>query len=139
MRKLSSLLLPLLLLTGCGGKAVPQEQHNYHEIKDRLIEWNNIFEQEEDDYLVYFYSERCGHCNELKQDILSFYFKEYIPMYFVCTDYDAVVGPRSDIAGVDNIDDFFIFGTPFLTRFKDHKVSNYYVGVAEIRSFISTF
>ena len=134
-----TITLSLLLLCGCSPQKPPEEEHNYHEIKDKLIDWNYIFEQEENDYLVYFYSERCGYCNEIKQDIIKFYLAEIIPMYFVCTDFDAVVGPRGDLTGVDNIDDFYIFGTPFLSRLKNHKIANYYVGVSEIRSFISTY
>ena len=139
MKIIKSLVIPLLILCGCNANNQPEEQHNYHEIKDRLILWNNIFNQDEDDYLVYFYSERCGYCNEIKQDVLKFYLQEYMPMYFVCTDYDVVVGPRSDLTGVDSIEDFFIFGTPFLARLKQHIVFNYYVGVSEIRDYISTF
>ena len=139
MKKIISLVIPLLILCGCKSNQTTEESHNYHEIKDRIIEWNYIFEQEEDDYLVYFYSERCGYCNEIKQDIIRFYLNEYMPMYFVCTDYDVVIGPKSDLTGVDNIDDFFIFGTPFLSRLLNHKVANYYVGVSEIRNYISSF
>ena len=139
MKKLTSLILPLLLLCGCTAKETKIEQHNYNEIFDRLIPWDYIFEQEENDYLVYFYSERCGYCNEIKQDILQFYLKEIIPMYFVCTDYDVVIGPRSDLTGIDNIDDFFIFGTPFLTRLIENRVANYYAGVSEIRNYIASF
>lgn len=139
MKIVQSLVIPLLILCGCNANNQHEEQHNYHEIKDRLIQWNDIFNQDEDDYLVYFYSERCGYCNEIKQDVLKFYLQEYMPMYFVCTDFDVVVGPRSDLTGVDSIDDFFIFGTPFLTRLKQHIVSNYYVGVSEIRDCFSTF
>ena len=138
MKRYTSLIIPLLLICGCQSKNT-EEEHNYHEIKNRLISWDYIFEQEEDDYLVYFYSERCGHCNEIKQEILKFYLAEYTPMYFVCTDYDAIFGPKSDLVGVDNIDDFYIFGTPFLARLHNHIVTNYYVGVSEIRSFISSF
>lgn len=139
MKKLSSLVLPLLLLSGCASNNKQETIHNYHEIKDRLIEWNTIFEQPEENYLVYFYSERCGYCNELKQDIIKFYLADYVPMYFVCTDYDVVVGPRSDLTGVDKIEDFYIFGTPFLTRLKLNKVANYYVGLSEIKEYISAY
>ena len=139
MKRISSLIIPILVLTGCTPKQRPEELHNYHEIKDRLIDWDNVFNQVDDDYLVYFYSERCGHCNEIKQDIIKFYLNEYMPMYFVCTDYQVVVGPRSDLTGIDNINDFYIFGTPFLLRLLEHKVSNYYVGTHEILNYISTF
>ena len=138
MHKLISLVLPLMLLVGCTPNKSIEEKHNYHEIKDRLIAWNDIFIQEEEEYYVYFYSERCGHCNDIKQNIINFYYKDVVYMYFVCTDIDSVTGPRSDIKGIDNIDDFYIFGTPFLTQLSSHKINDYYVGVSEIKGFIST-
>ncbi len=112
-------------------------KHNYHEIKDHLISWSDIFVQEEDTYLVYFYSERCGHCNELKQDILSYYFKEITPMYFICTDIEIVIGPPKDLLEISDINEFYIFGTPFLTLINDGTVADYYVGKAQILDFIS--
>ena len=112
-------------------------KHNYHEIKDHLISLSDIFIQEEDTYLVYFYSERCGHCNELKQDILSYYFKQITPMYFICTDIEIVTGPPKDLLGISDINEFYIFGTPFLTLIKDGTVADYYVGKVQILDFIS--
>ncbi len=136
MSKLFKLLAFSLIISSCGSIEEPIK-HNYHEIKDRLLNWNQIFEPSEDYYQIYFYSERCGHCNDIKQDILNYYFKSITAMYFVCTDYEVILGPKSDLTGIDNVDEFYIFGTPFLVEFKDHKVDNYYVGKEQIISFIS--
>ena len=136
MKKALSLVLPILLITGCEPKKqVQKEQHNYHEIKDRLIDFANVFDQAEFDYLVYFYSERCAHCNEIKNDVITYYLNSDKDMYFVCTDLDVVFGPQSDLTGIDNIDDFHIFGTPFLVRMVEHKVNEYYAGTRAILSY----
>lgn len=134
-----NLILPVLLLTGCAKSEPKEPMHNYHETKDCLIPWTDIFEQVEDDYLVYFYSERCGYCNEIKQDVLSFYLELKPVMYFVCTDLDAIFGPSKDLKGIDNIDDFYIFGTPFLLRVYTHQVEDYYVGKNQILDYINLF
>ena len=134
-----SLVVPLLVLCGCATAQKKTEIHNYHEIKDRIINWEYIFEQEENDYYVYFYSEKCGYCNDIKQEVIKFYLAQFVTMYFVCTDYEVVVGPRSDLTDINIIDEFYIFGTPFLARLLNHKISNYYVGVNEIRDFIDMF
>ena len=139
MKFLFLLLIPLVLISGCQRPAETKIDHNYHETKNDLIFWDNVFAQEQDDYLVYFYSESCGHCNEIKQDVITFYLKELIDMYFVCTDIDAVFGPTKNLIGVNTIDDFYIFGTPFLTRIKEHAVSEYYVGSNAIRNYINQF
>ena len=135
MPKFKCLLFPLLLLSSCSSEE--PIYHNYHEIKCSLISWSDVFVQEEDDYLVYFYSERCGHCKEIKQDIISFYLEDIYSMYFVCTDIEVTFGPNKNLAGIDNIDDFYIFGTPFLLNLVEHKVSAYYIGANEVKEHIS--
>ena len=137
MKKLSSLIIPIFVLTGCKAQSKQPVKHNYHEIKDSKIDWVDVFNQIEDDYLVYFYSERCGHCNSIKNEVISYYLKTDKSMYFVCTDLDAVFGSQSNIVGVDNIDDFYIFGTPFLIRMLEFKVSEYYIGANAILEFIN--
>ena len=139
MKKVLSLIVPLLVLAGCKEDHIKDDKHNYHETKDSLIGWNETFNQIEDEYIVYFYSETCGHCNSIKQDVISFYLKEYIPMYFVCTDLGVVYGKNKDIVGVDNIDEFFIYGTPSLCEINSHKVESYYVGEKEILDYINQF
>ncbi len=139
MKKLLNLVLPFLILTGCNNSNTAKPNHNYHETKECLISWCDVFTQEEDDYLVYFYSERCGYCNDIKQSIISFYLEEKAEMYFVCTDIEAVFGQSTNLTGVDSIDEFYIFGTPFLIRLLDHRIESYYVGSKQILNFINQF
>lgn len=136
MPKLNRLLLLLFLITSCGSSDA-QTEHNYHEIKDRIINWNQIFEVNDERYLVYFYSERCGYCNDIKLEILNYYFLHINSFYFVCTDLEIKTGPIKDLTGINNIDDFYIFGTPFLVEFNLQTVTNYYVGKDDILSIIS--
>lgn len=136
MHKVNSLLLPILLLCSCNEQK-EETIHNYHEIKNSLIEWKTIFDQDEDDYLVYFYSELCGHCTSIKQDIIYFYLNNVYTMYFVCSDYEKIIGPAKDLIGIGSIDDFYIFGTPFMIEIKEHSVSGYYAGANEILESIS--
>ena len=136
MTKLNKLLLFLILVTSCGSSDA-QIKHNYHEIKDRIVNWNQIFELTDEHYLIYFYSERCGYCNDIKQEVLNYYFIHLNAFYFVCTDLECKTGPVKDLTGTNNIDDFYIFGTPFLIEFNFQTVTNYYVGKDDILSFIS--
>lgn len=39
---------------------------------DHITSFYNITSQDEDEYLVYYYSENCGYCNEIKQKVLNF-------------------------------------------------------------------
>ena len=136
MFKIKSLLLSIIFLFLSCSNYEPNK-HNYHEIKDYNINWSDIFIQDDDDYLVYFYSERCGHCNEIKQDVISFSLEDIFPLYFICTDIEVIIGPTKDLIGVDSIDDFYIFGTPFLIRIYQHAIASYYVGSNEVKDYIS--
>lgn len=136
MKKLTCLTLPLLVLTGCKANNQIKESHNYHEVKDDLIAWSDIFNIDSSDYLLYFYSERCGHCSEIKNEVISYYEHTDKEMYFVCTDIDAVFGPAKDLTDIDNIEDFYIFGTPFLTRIYNFKVKEYYAGSNSILNYL---
>ena len=137
MKKLISLVIPLMILSSCQASETKKVEHNYHEIRDDLIDWVEVFNQPEHDYLVYFYSERCGHCASIKSEVISYYLKNIKRMYFVCTDYDAIYGPQADLRGINNIDDFYIFGTPFLVELFEHTVIEYYAGTNAILNYIN--
>ncbi len=134
IKKIALLIATLLVSCNCINAVI---KHNYHETKECLICWDDVFLQKEDDYITYFYSERCGYCNEIKQDVISYYLAKIETMYFVCTDIKCVVGPKSDIRGINNIDDFYIFGTPFLVCLLEHQVYEYYVGASEIKEYVN--
>ena len=132
------LLLPIsMLLVGCT-PTIEKSHFNYDyvDVKEATISWSNIFLQKEDQYSVYFYSPTCGHCAEIKQDILAYYFESIETLYFVQTDEDTKFGSKTDLIGVNDIDSFHIFGTPFLINIKDHSVLKYYAGVNSILSYI---
>ena len=129
-------LLITTLLVSCN-RTSTVIKHNYHETKECLISWDDVFLQKEDDYITYFYSERCGYCNEIKQDVISYYLANIETMYFVCTDIKCVIRPNNDIRGINNINDFYIFGTPFLVRLLEHQVYEYYVGASEIKEYVN--
>lgn len=137
MKKINSLVIPLLLITGCTANQSKSIKHNYHETKEALITWSDVFNQPEHDYLVYFYSERCGHCNEIKNQVIDYYLSSINAMYFVCTDIEAVFGQQGEIIGVSNIEEFYILGTPFLIEIHEYVVMNYYAGTRAILDFIN--
>ena len=136
MSKLEKLLISLLILCSCS-KQQEIIFHNYDEIRNSQISWENIFINEDDDFFVYFYAEKCGYCNEIKQSVLNFYLKNLVTWYFVNCDYEIRIGPTKDLTGIDNSDDFYIFGTPFLIRLQYQVVTDYYVGSQQILDYIS--
>ena len=133
-------LFLLALLVGCSSntnKSEEKEELDYS-IVSTPIEWKDIFIQEEESYYVYFYSSTCSHCKMIKQDILSYFLLDKDVIYFICTDEQGVFGKKTDITGIDNIKDFYIFGTPFMIWIKFAKVYKYYAGVNAIIELINT-
>ena len=125
-----------LLTASCNinGSAVIKK-YDYDDVTSKIL-WSDIFTQEEDCYLVYFYRTTCAHCNELKEEILNYYFASEKTMYFVEVDDKARYGSVTDLTLITCIDDFYIFGTPFLIEMENNKIKNYYAGVTNIRGFI---
>ena len=140
--KKSMLALSLLLCIGCSPKEVENQEVkkelDYDLIESRKIKWIDIFEMNEDRYLVYFYSPYCGYCKQVKKDILNYYLLGKDEMYFVDTiEEEASYGrPAEDVMGVNDINCFYIAGTPTLVEITKWTVTNLYVGLDNIKLFL---
>ena len=90
-------LLPAFTLSGCFQRKNEKEEkyeelptvqieHDYSEIKDYELSWESLFDPEDNEYFVYFYSTTCNHCSELKNYIIE---KALLMknIYFVKGDY----------------------------------------------------
>ena len=139
------LLLSVLLLTACAEKETetpndPPKNVDYEDIVLPKISWFDIFNREEEKYLVYFYSEECGYCNSIKEEILDYYETTTRKMFFidVVEDGNVVINHSFDsVIGVNDIEHLYIRGTPSLLELENKTVVNYYAGVQTIRAFIS--
>lgn len=127
--------IPLLLLSCSSANKTEDKIYDYDDV-DTHISWGEIFVQEEENYSVYFYSKTCAHCLEIKQDFLQYYFTNKEKIYLVESNEDTKIGPVTDLTGIDSIDDFYIFGTPFLINLENHTISNYYGGTKQILEYI---
>ena len=112
---------------------------DYDLIEDRIIIWDDIFMQNGSDYLVYFYSETCGHCMNIKESILKYYLKGIESMYFVRNpNKDEYFAPSSfNLVGIDDSTDLKIHGVPGLIEIEDYVVLNYHFGEKQILNYLS--
>lgn len=80
------------------------------------ISWWDCLKQIEDHYLVFFYSETCTHCQEIKEDVLAFSNDNIVKMYFVNTREQEEKVPLDDdvdhTIGLSDLESFSIVGTP---------------------------
>ena len=111
--------------------------YDYDLIADYQIKWNDIFKQNKEDYYLYFYSPTCGYCDQIKNDVISYFLNNKDDVYFVVDNDDFVIGSdASKTIGVDNIDSFFILGTPSLVEISDGKVTLNIAGVKNIKEYL---
>ena len=138
--------LVLLMLIGCSEPVenvetdVTKTEYEYSITENKQITWNEVLSKSKSRYVVYFYSEYCGYCKQVKQEILSYYLKNVDEMYFIDTVKEKAVYKSNDgmLIGTKNITDFYIFGTPFLVEVTNYTVTNWYAGVDSIRLYIDT-
>ena len=121
MKKIKMLLLFISLLSGCGvsnqNTSLTLEEESqivdYDMVKEKHIEWSQLLSISQETYSCYVYSPQCGHCNEIKIDIINyslskdnFYFIKYDNSIPIITDIESTIG--------NNLEEIGIKGTPSL-------------------------
>jgi thioredoxin-related protein len=101
-----------------------------------LSHFDNALLKEEATYLLYFYSETCGHCQNIKVDVLQFIneHQDTIKVYLV--DARTVEGSHLSL---DLGDGETLSGTPTLVVVEGGTVTEYFVGTPDILGYIETY
>ncbi|MBU1020723.1 MAG: thioredoxin family protein, partial [Firmicutes bacterium] len=77
-------------------------------------------------YVVYYYSENCSHCKDVKQEILSL-FNDFNALDFYLVDVSVAQGSSS-------VPEYI--GTPTVFVFSEGEVVESYIGIDKVRTFI---
>lgn len=151
MKKIILLSSCALLLAGCdfsfGEKNTTQPtnsvssietKHNYNEVSDKTIKWNQIFSMPEDFYYVYFYSLTCSHCNEFKDEIIPCALETTKTIYFCeeSTEFNYKQDTSTSI-GATSCEQFVIAGFPSLAILQNHQVVVNDLGVTSIKKTLN--
>lgn len=134
MNKLLILPLMTLLLIGCkNAKETKAKEYDYEDVSELTICWKDIFSIDSKEYYAYIYSETCGHCNEIKQTVISYALANYGNLYFVSFSKDIpITSDRTSVLEKDKVEDLAIIGTPSMFLIINHVVKENYVGKKEI-------
>jgi len=92
---------------------------------DHIDNYSDILNMPEDDYLVYYYSENCHYCKEIKTQVLEFADKNNADIKVYLLDAGNVSG-YNNIAGMD--------GTPSLLMVVDGHLVDLVGGTTKIIS-----
>lgn len=106
--------------------------YDYEEFSSYKIEYETILLQAPSSYDVYLYSLRCGHCNEIKNEVLSYLSST---QFYFLVDYGAYLDNKKD-DNEDKNDGLTIIGTPTLLKISNREVIYSLVGKSEIIKYI---
>ena len=89
-------------------------KHDYSEVREKRILWNEIFSQKNDQYFVYFYSLTCAHCESIKDRMIEYsLYKDNI--YFVQSSEQIILGFDENVSlGAVSSDELSLLGYPSL-------------------------
>lgn len=106
---------------------------DYSDYENITISWENVFFAAKSQYFVYIFSETCGHCIAIKDDILTFADEEEFPIYLVQFSEDIpVTYSVEDTIGATNIENLSILGTPTLIEIDEGVVVKNVAGAGRI-------
>lgn len=103
---------------------------------DEINNYDDIYSIDDQKFLLYFYSESCGACQNIKTSSLSF-FKQYeddLPVYMM--DATRIKGSK-DILILPFGEE--LTSTPTLMVVENGIITEFYIGTVEISNFYSSF
>ena len=125
----------LLILASCKKKTISSEEkiYDYADVRDNFIKWEEILSIDKEHYYAYVFSFSCGHCKEIKQDILTKVIEYGWNIYFI--EYESeipIVDSSVPYVGVSNYQELGIIGTPTLFEISNKIVVDRFTGSKEI-------
>ena len=122
--------LPFLLavvFTSCSPSKSESTSKNaiqeYEIVSKQEINLSECLSQEEEQYLVFFHSDTCGHCKEIMEDVVLFASSNIMKMYFLNVAKTENRIDRCSLdeieVGVDQVDDLKIVGTPTIMEIEN--------------------
>ncbi len=135
-----------MLSTGCAARkqelnfepaTVPEiSVHNYFEIEEKLVGWNDIFNIYLYKYYVYYFSRTCSHCEEIKNWIIETALKRDDIFFVKASEKDTIEIDVSDTIGLETIENMKIMGYPSLIEITNWKVTKNVAGKTQIKNLI---
>ena len=145
--KIKFLVMPLILVamfTSCSPAQSGQTSQNISSINQKTyihVDWPDVLSQEDEDYLLFFYSNTCQQCHEIMGDVYSFIDDHIKPLYLVNTKECSVTIPLKDniddTIGMKDINELFIKGTPSIIEVKDATVVAHIPGKSNCLTFLN--
>ena len=134
-------LLSISLITSCtpSEESVPQYKtfKQFQVVVDNSIEWQNILNQEENNYIIFFYSETCAYCHEMQEEVIDFAITCPLKTYFLdAVENDVPIDSDKKI-GVSNYEEASINGTPSILEVENATIVANISGIDDCLTYLN--
>ena len=135
-------LISVLFLFGCSSQQEHREpqteiivevEHSYDEVQDYELTWETMFDVDSTLYYVYFYSQSCNHCEELKNYIIEKALTTNNIYFIKGTNKDQIGNDPKKSKYTENPGDIWILGYPSLLQIVNHKCVKNLAGISQIK------
>lgn len=105
-------------------------------IKNKEIPWLEALNQKENHYIIFVYSETCGHCHDMMDEIIDFAKSGILVTYFINTRKNEVPVSREIIENTTDITELSILGTPTILEIESKTVIKNIAGIDKCLTFL---
>lgn len=134
-------LLSISLITSCtpNEESVPQYKtfKQFQVVVDNSIEWPNILNQEENNYIIFFYSETCAYCHEMQEEVIDFAITCPLKTYFLDAVENDVPIDSDKKNGVSNYEEASINGTPSILEVENATIIANFSGIDDCLTYLN--
>ena len=138
-------LLWVVVFTSCStGKSESSSKNviqEYGIVSKQDVNLADCLSQIEEKYLIFFYSETCGHCKEIIEDVTLFAESNIIKTYFlnISKNENKIERCSHDEIeiGIDSVEKLKIVGTPTIVEVENGVTTANVVGKDSILSFLN--
>ena len=134
-------LLSIPLITSCTPteESIPQNKafKQFQVVVDNSIKWPDILNQEENKYIIFFYSETCAYCHEMQEEVIDFATTCPLKTYFLdALENDVPIDSDKKI-GVSNYEEASINGTPSILEVENATITANISGIDDCLTYLN--
>ena len=134
-------LLSISLITSCTPteESAPQYKafKEFQVVVDNSIKWPDILNQEENKYIIFFYSETCAYCHEMQKEVIDFAITCPLKTYFLDVMENDVPIDSDKKIGVSNYEEASINGTPSILEIENATINANISGIDDCLTYIN--
>ena len=142
--KLSRFIVSVLsigLLASCSHSENSSESFkaykDFEVVANNSITWLEILNQEEKNYIIFFYSETCAYCHEMQQEVIDFAITCPLKTYFLNTSENTVPIKEDKVINVKNYEEASITGTPTILEVNDATITDNIAGIDDCLTYLN--